>query len=111
MTALSEFLVLLMIFLLANLGDAFMNLSTATKNLVWMNLFIQFEESIKEQKNKPSCKRTNEPIKRMDLDAELLNIILQIKTQVAYSEPEQDVKLPSKIIDLTDTQPCGLCHD
>jgi hypothetical protein len=34
----------------------------------------------------------------MDLDAELPNNLSQMKTQVAYSEPKQDVELPSKII-------------
>jgi hypothetical protein len=40
MTALSKFLVLLAIFLLANLGDAFINLSSAAGNLVWVNHWI-----------------------------------------------------------------------
>jgi hypothetical protein len=30
---------------------------------------------------------------------------------VTYSEQRQDAELPSKIIDSTDTQFCGLCHD
>jgi hypothetical protein len=33
------------------------------------------------------------------------------KTGVAYSEPKQDAELPSKITDLTNTQPCRLCHN
>jgi hypothetical protein len=33
------------------------------------------------------------------------------KTRVAYSAPKQDAKLPSKITDLTNSQPCGLCHN
>jgi hypothetical protein len=40
MTALSKFLVLLAIFLLANLGDAFINLSSTAGNLVWVNHWI-----------------------------------------------------------------------
>jgi hypothetical protein len=35
----------------------------------------------------------------------------QPKTGVAYSEPKQDAELPSKITDLENTQPCGLCHN
>jgi hypothetical protein len=40
MTALSKFLVLLVTFLLANSGDAIMNLSTAAGNLVLVNHWI-----------------------------------------------------------------------
>jgi hypothetical protein len=64
MTALSKFLVLLEIFLLANLGDAFINLSSAAGNLVRVNHLIQFAESISKLKNepsrKPTCKPTND---------------------------------------------------
>ena len=66
MTALSKFLVLLEIFLLAYSGDAFMNLSSATGNLVWVNHLTQFDESMSNQKNEPSieltCKLTNGPM-------------------------------------------------
>ncbi len=58
MTALSKFLVLLAIFLLANLGDAFMNLSSAAGNLVPTKHWIQFLEpmskSTKESTGKPT---------------------------------------------------------
>jgi hypothetical protein len=47
----------------------------------------------------------------MDLDAELPTNLSQEKSQVAYSEPKQDAELPSKIIDSTNTQMRGLCHD
>jgi hypothetical protein len=40
MTALSKFLVLLAFFLSANLGDAFINLSSAAGNLVQVNHLI-----------------------------------------------------------------------
>jgi hypothetical protein len=46
----------------------------------------------------------------MDLDAELPNNFSPKKTQVAYSEPKQNAEHPSKITDLTITQPRGLCH-
>jgi hypothetical protein len=59
-----------------------------------------------ESSHKPIC----EPTKRMDSDAELPNNLSPNKTRVTYSEPKQDAKLPSNIIDSTDTQICWLCH-
>jgi hypothetical protein len=47
----------------------------------------------------------------MNLDAELTTNLSGKKSQVAYSEPKQDAKLPSKITDLTNTQTRGLCQD
>jgi hypothetical protein len=49
MTALSKFLVLLVIFFLASLGDAFLNHA-------WLNHLIQFEELISKPANEPSSK-------------------------------------------------------
>ncbi len=53
-----------MIFLLANLGDAFMNLRSAAWNLVQGNHLIWSVESMSKPKNepwhKPSCKPTND---------------------------------------------------
>jgi hypothetical protein len=64
MTALSKFLVLLAIFLLAKLGDAFINLSSAAGYLVRVNHLIQFVESMRKPTNEPSiepaCKPTND---------------------------------------------------
>jgi hypothetical protein len=59
MTALSKFLVLSAIYLSANSGDAFMNLSSAAGDLVPMNHLIQFVEPIRKPTNEP----TSEPIK------------------------------------------------
>jgi hypothetical protein len=61
--------------------------------------------------NEPSCAPICKPIKQIDLDAELPNNLSPKKTQVTYSEQRQDAELPSKIIDSTDTQFCGLCRD
>jgi hypothetical protein len=58
MTALSKFLVLLVIFLLENSGDAFMNLSSAAGNLVPVNHWIQFVESMSKPTNEPSSEPT-----------------------------------------------------
>ncbi len=59
MTALSKFLVLMAIFLSANLGDAFMSLSSAAGNLVPVNHWIQFVEPM----SKPTKEPTGEPTK------------------------------------------------
>ena len=111
MTALSKFLVLLAIFLSANLGDAFINLSSAAGNLVRVNHLIRLQQPMSDPMNEPSCKPICKPTKQMDLDAELSNNLSPKKTRVTYSEQRQDAELPSKIIDSTDTQFCGLCHD
>jgi hypothetical protein len=58
MTAFSKFLVLLAISLLENPGDDFMNLSSATGNLVPINHLIQLVESISKTTNEPSSKPT-----------------------------------------------------
>jgi hypothetical protein len=63
MTALSKFLVLLAIFLLANLGDAFINLSSAAGNLVWVNHLIQLQQPMSDQMNEPSHKPICKPTK------------------------------------------------
>jgi hypothetical protein len=80
MTALSKFLMLLAIFLSAMHTNAFTCLSPIARNQGQGNHFIQFDESIREQKNKPSRKPTSKPIKQIDLDAELPNNLLPQKT-------------------------------
>jgi hypothetical protein len=83
MPALSKFLVLLAIFLLARHANAFTCLSPIARNKVRGNPFIQYEESISKLKNEPSREPTSEPIKQMDLDAELPNNLSPKNTQVA----------------------------
>jgi hypothetical protein len=88
MTALSKFLVHLAIFLLANLGDAFINLSSAAENLVWVNHWIQFVESIREPTNEPSRKPTCKPTNDL-MNGQTSN---QTKQQL-----EQDALLPGNL--------------
>ncbi len=88
MTALSKFLVLLVIFLLANLGDTFMNLSSAAGNLVPLNLWIWFVEPM----SKPTKEPTGKPTKR----TELPNILTSKRGKYSLLE-KQDAELPSKI--------------
>ncbi len=111
MTALSKFLMLLALFLLASHANAFTNLSLVAGNQVWFNHFIQLQQLMSYPTNEPSRKPIHKPIKWMDLDAELLNNLLSQKTWVAYSEPKQDAELPSKNTDSTSTQTCRLCHN
>jgi hypothetical protein len=111
MPALSKFLVLLAIFLLARHANAFTCLSPIARNQVQGNHFIQFEEPMSNPTNEPIREPNGEPIKRMDLDAELPTNLSQKKSWVAYREPKQDAELPSKITDSTNTQTCGLCHN
>jgi hypothetical protein len=88
MTALSKFLVLLAIFLSANSGDAFMNLSSAAGNLVRGNHWIQFVEPMSKPTNKPTVKPTKW--------TELPNILTSKRGKYSFSE-KQDAELPSKI--------------
>jgi hypothetical protein len=97
---------------LASNAHAFTILSPLAGNQVWVNHLIQFENSMSKPTNESSCKPIFKTNQKKDLDAELLNnLLLPKKTQVTYSEPNQDAELPSKIIELTDTKTCGLCHD
>jgi hypothetical protein len=107
MTALSKLLVQLALFLLASHANA---LSLEAGNQVWVNHLIQLQQTMSNPTDKPCCKPVREPTKQMDLDAELPNNPLPKKTQVVYSEPNQDAEHPNKITDLAITQPHGLCH-
>jgi hypothetical protein len=80
MTALSKFLVLLAIFFLANLGDAFINLSSAAGNLVRVNHLIRLQQPMSDPMNEPSREPICKPTKRTDLDAELPNNLSPKKT-------------------------------
>jgi hypothetical protein len=73
---------------LENLGDAFMNLSSATGNLVLVYHWIQFVELI----SKPTKEPTGKPTKR----TELPNILTSKQGKYSLSE-KQDAELPSKI--------------
>ena len=111
MPALLKFLVLLAIFLLASHSNAFVSLSSVAGNQVRVNHLIRLHQPMSDPTNEPCREPISEPTKRMDLDAVLPNNLSSKKTQVVYSEPKQDAELPSKIIDSTNTQTCGLCHD
>jgi hypothetical protein len=56
--AFSKFLVLLAIFLSANSGDAFMNLSSVAGNLAPVNHWIQFVEPMSKPTIEPTVKPT-----------------------------------------------------
>jgi hypothetical protein len=99
MPALSKFLVLLALFLLESLANAFTSLSSVAGNQVLVNHLTQLQQPISNPMNEPSREPIREPTKRMDLDDVLPNNLSPMKTRVAYSEPKQDAELPSKITD------------
>ena len=114
MTALSKFLVLLAIFLLANLGDTFINLSSAAGYLVRVNHLIWFVESMSKPTNKSSSEPTwkptndqmndqtsNEKIQQLEQDA-LLPDNLSSKW-VTFSNMGE-IKIQSDSPDLSQTQ-------
>jgi hypothetical protein len=88
MTALSKFLVLLAIFLLANLGDAFINLSSAPGNFVRVNHWIRFVESMSKPANEPSREPTCHPTN------DRMNGQTSNKTK---QQLEQDASLPGNL--------------
>ncbi len=92
MPALPRFLVLLAIFLSANSGDAFMNLSSAVGNLVPVNHWIWFVEPMSKPTNEPSLKPTVKPTKW----TELPNILTSKRGKYSLLE-KQDAELTSKI--------------
>ena len=107
MPALSKFLVLLALFLLASHAKAFTSLSSAAGDQVRVNHLSRLQQPLSKPTNEPIRK----PTKRMDLDAKLPINLSPTKTRVAYSEPKQDAELPIKDTDSTNTQTRGLCHD
>jgi hypothetical protein len=109
--ALSKFLVLLALFLLASHVHAFTSLSLVAGDQVGVNHLIRLQQLMSKPTNEPSREPIRKPTKRMDLDATLPNNLLPTKTRVAYSEPKQDAELPIKVTDLTNTQTPELCHD
>jgi hypothetical protein len=64
MTALSKFLVLLVLFLLASHENAFTSHSSVAGNQVWVNHLIRLQQPMSDPMNKPSC----EPIRKPTID-------------------------------------------
>jgi hypothetical protein len=62
-------------FLLASHANTFTRLSLVAGNKVWVNHLIQLQQPMSYPTNEPSRKPIQKPIKRMDLDAELPNIL------------------------------------
>jgi hypothetical protein len=75
MAALSKFLVLLAIFLLASNANAFTSLNPVAGSQVQEICLIQLQQPMSYPTNEPSCKPIRKPITRMDLDAKLPNIL------------------------------------
>jgi hypothetical protein len=71
MAALSKFLVLLALFLLASNANAFASLSPVAGSHIQEIHVFQLQQPMSYPSNEPSCKPIHKPIKQMDLDAEL----------------------------------------
>jgi hypothetical protein len=107
MTALSKFLLLVALFLLANHANA---LSSVAENYVRVIHLIRLQQLMSNPTNEPSCGPSCEPTNRIDLDAELPNNLSSKGVKYRLSQ-KQDAELPSKITDMQNTQTCGLCHN
>jgi hypothetical protein len=81
MPALSKFLVLLAIFLLASHVYAFTSLSLVARDQVRVNHLTRLQQPLSKPTNEPSREPVREPTKRMDLDAKLPNNLSPTKTQ------------------------------
>jgi hypothetical protein len=109
MTALSKLLVLIAIFFLASHANAFTSMSPVAGNQIQEEHWFQFEEPMNNPTNEPSCEPTRKLTKRMDLNAELPSNLSSKQVKYSLSQ-KQDAELPSKIIDMQNTQTRGLCH-
>ncbi len=89
MPALSKFLVLLALVLLASHANAFTSLSSVAGNQVRINHLTQLQQPISDPMNEPSCELIREPTKRMDLDAVLPNNLSQINNAVLSNHRKQ----------------------
>jgi hypothetical protein len=69
MLALSKFLVLLALFLLASHVQAFTSLSLAAGDQVWVNHLIQLQQPLSKPTNEPSREPIPEPTVRLGQDA------------------------------------------
>ena len=96
----AKFLVPLMIFLSASLGDAFVNHAR-------LNHLIRFDASMSNPMNEPSCEPMCEPTndqmvddqttnQRLEWDAELPNILSPKREKYGLLQ-KQDAKLPRRI--------------
>jgi len=95
MPALSKFLVLLALVLLASHANAFTSLSSVAGNQVRINHLTQLQQPISDPMNEPSCELIHEPTKRMDLDAVLPNNLSQINNAVLSNHRKQWVSCGS----------------
>ena len=93
MSALSKFLVLLALVLLASHANAFTSLSSVAGHQVRINHLTQLQQPISDPTNEPSRKPICEPTKRMDLDAVLSNNLSQINNAVLSNHSNQQESL------------------
>jgi hypothetical protein len=112
MTAVSKFLVLLAIFLLASYANAFVSLGSAAGTQIWINHVIQLEEPMSNQTKIPACESTCKPTtdQMNDQTTKQLRLVAllpdnQSSKRVTFSNQVQDIEIQSKLPDLSQTQP------
>jgi hypothetical protein len=93
MPALSKFLVLLALVLLASHANVFTSLSSVAGNQVLINHLTRLKQPISDPTNEPSREPIREPTKRMDLDAVLSNNLSQINNAVLSNHSNQQESL------------------
>jgi hypothetical protein len=91
MSALSKFLVLLALVLLASHANAFTSLSWVAENQVWNNHFTRLQQPMSDPTNEPSREPIHKPTKRMDLNSLLPNKLSQINNAVLSNHSKQRV--------------------
>ena len=91
MPALSKFLVLLALVLLASHANVFTSLSSVAGNQVRINHLTQLQQPISDPTNEPSREPIRKPTKRMDLNALLPNNLSQINNAVLSNHSKQRV--------------------
>ena len=89
MSALSKFVVLLALVLLASHANAFTSLSLVAGNQVRINHLTRLQQSISDSTNEPSLEPIREPTKRMDLDDVLPNNLSHINNAVLSNHSNQ----------------------
>ena len=93
MSALSKFVVLLALVLLASHANAFTSLSLVAGNQVRINHLTRLQQSISNSTNEPSLEPIREPTKRMDLDDVLPNNLSHINNAVLSNHSNQQESL------------------
>jgi hypothetical protein len=103
MPALSKFLVLLTLFLLASHAKAFTSLSSVAGDQVRVNHLIPLQQPLSKPTNEPSREPIREPTKRMDLDAKLPNNFSNNRVSFSDAPVRNEQEIVSKPASITNS--------